>query len=200
MNSTNRAANRLFILIIGIVLIALGAAAVLLGAVAPLRSAWQDTAGSLRRTATETIASTQVAGTTTNWIGIGLLALLVLLVVLLIVFIVRQGNGHTGIVVEHSDGDDQVRLDTAVARDALTEDLARHPELVASSVSSYRVSGTPVLKIAATCRRGVAPTDAARIVEDSVRRLDRLIGTEIPALIEFSGGFRARVAATTRLQ
>jgi uncharacterized membrane protein len=200
MNNTNRGANRLFILIIGIVLIVLGAAAVLLGAVAPIRNAWADTAGTVRGAATDTITSTAITGTAMNWIGLGVLALLVVLVLLLVVFMIRQGNGHTGSVLDQHDSDNRARIDTSVVREALTEDLGRYPELVSSSVSSYRVKGTPVLKIAATCRRGVAPTDAARIIEESVRRVDRLVGTEIPALIELSGGFRARVAATTRLQ
>jgi hypothetical protein len=200
MNSTNRAANRLFILIIGIVLVVLGAAAVLLGTLAPVRSTWRDVAGTARKSVTNAFTTTTIPGTTMNWIGIAVLVLLAIVVVVLVVFIVRQGNGHTSVALDESDGDDRTVIDTSVVRDVLTDLLGRRPELVSTSVGSYRVRRTTVLKIAATCRRGVAPTDAASIIEDALARLDRLVGREVPALIELSGGFRARVAATTRLQ
>lgn len=200
MNGTNRAANRVFVLVVGIVLTALGVAAVLLGTVPAVRAAWRSTAPGLRHDVVAAIGASVVPGSRLDWIGVGVLALLVLVVVLLVVFVARQGTGRTGTALEQRTGDDRVRVDTAVVRDLLSDALDRHQDLVASSVTSHRVRGVPVLGISATCRRGVAPTDAARVVEDAVRRLDRLLGTQVPAAVVLHGGFRARMAASARLE
>jgi hypothetical protein len=207
MNSTNRAANRLFLLVVGVVLAASGAGAILLGTSGSIASTWSDVSRAARSQVAGVFADTTIPGSTASWAGLGVLVLLAALIVVLVVFVVRQGNGHTAVVLDtdHGSGraggpDDRIVIDTHVARTLLADEIERHPELVSVSVSTYRVRKTPVLKIAATCRRGVAPIEAQHIIEDALRALDGLIGREVPALIELTGGFRARVAASTRLR
>ncbi|WIE54335.1 hypothetical protein [Curtobacterium sp. MCBD17_003] len=204
MNATNRAANRLFLLVVGIVLVALGLVGVLLGAVPAVTHAWSGDAPGVRRGLDQAYAATTIPGTRADWIGIAVLVALAVVVALLVVFIVRQGGGHTSVLLEtrgeavaSGQEGDRIVIDTAVARDLLGDALSGRPELVTSSVTTYRVRRTPVLRIAATCRRGVAPTDAQAVIESALRRLDRAVGHEVPALIELTGGFRARMAAAT---
>ncbi|MGA1838813.1 hypothetical protein VD659_17985 [Herbiconiux sp. 11R-BC] len=201
MNSTNRAANRLLILIVGLLLLAVGAAsaaAVLLPAV---RDGWTGATGQVTDQVSSWLQQTPLGGTRVSWIMPALLLLAVIGVIVLIVFIARQGRGHTGVAVREPTSEHGTTVvESAVAEHALQDAIAGRPEFVASHVSTYRVKRTPVLKISVTCRRGVSPADAAAIVDDAVRALDVLLGRPLPALVQISGGFRARVTSTTRLQ
>jgi hypothetical protein len=129
------------------------------------------------------------------------LVVIVLAVVLLVVFALRQGHGRTGTVVDETVGEHgQTVISSKVAEEAIQDALSARPEFVTSHVSTYRVKRTPTLKVSVTCRRGVSPADASAIVESTLRALDQLLGRELPALVQISGGFRARVSGSTRLQ
>ena len=124
--------------------------------------------------------------------------------------LVDQVAGNTGnqwlVVVAYADESSTASehgttiVDAAVPQHAIQDALDKRPEFIASHVSMYKVRRTPVLKVAVTCRRGVSPRDAATIVESKLRALDELLGRELPALIQISGGLRARATRTTRLQ
>ncbi|TAJ49437.1 MAG: hypothetical protein EPO52_03970 [Herbiconiux sp.] len=201
MNSTNRAANRLLILVVGLLLVVVGAAAATAALIPSVQDAWRNTAGAVRDQVFAWLQQTPLGDTGVSWIMPALLVIAVVAVILLIVFIVRQGRGHTGIAVtEPTSEHGTTVIESAVAEHALQDAIGSRPEFVASHVSTYRVKRTPVLKISVTCRRGVSPKDAAAIVEDAVRALDLLLGRPLPALVQISGGFRARVTSTTRLQ
>jgi hypothetical protein len=58
-------------------------------------------------------------------------------------------------------------------------------------VSSWDVKRAQALKVAVTCRRGVSPRTAVETVSAAVESLDRLLGVELPVLVEVGGGFRA---------
>ncbi len=200
MNSTNRAANRLLILIVGLLLIVVGAAAAAAVLLPGVRDVWTAGAGTVTEQVFSWLQQTPLGDTGVSWIMPAILALAVIAVIVLIVFIARQGRGHTGIVVtEPTSEHGTTVVESSVAEHALQDAIGSRSEFVASHVSTYRVKRTPVLKISVTCRRGVSPKDAAAIVEDAVRALDVLLGRRLPALIQISGGFRARVTSTTRL-
>lgn len=196
MNSTNRAANRLFLLIVGIVVIALGAAAVVVGAVGDIRSAWSDSAPAVADEVDRVLADPATA-----WVLYAVLAGLVVIVVVLLVFVFRQGHGHTGrIVITPQTDAGRTVIESAFAEQLLTSALSERPEFVSASVSTYAVRREPVLKVAVTARRGVSPTDVVDIVERAARDLDSLLGVQVPMLVHISGGFRSRVTPATRLQ
>lgn len=90
-------------------------------------------------------------------------------------------------------------IESAVPQQALQEFLAGHPEIVSARVSAYAVRKNPTLKVSVTCRRGVSPDDAARIVDDGLLALDRVLGVELPALLQLSGGFRSNAAKSSRV-
>ncbi|NYD68720.1 hypothetical protein [Agromyces atrinae] len=201
MNSTNRFANRFLILVTGLVLLVVGAAGAAAVLVPVVRDAWKDQAGAVDDQIATWVEQTQIGTAGISWITVAGLAVLVLAVILLVVFIVRQGRGHTRVAVtEPTSEHGTTVIEASVAEHALQEAIDGRPEFVASHVSTYRVRRTPVLKVSVTCRRGVSPKDAANIVEDALRALDTLLGRSIPTLIQISGGSRARVTTTTRLQ
>lgn len=207
MNDTNRALNRLLILLFGLLLLAAGIAAILVGAVPAVQDGWRKIAPDAYRNVSNQLEATPLSGTGHSWLWIALVALCVIAIILMLIFIFRQGHGRTGALVSEPvtySSDDQhaggtTTIDASVAEQELSASLGGHPEFVASHVSTYRVHRQPVLKISATVRRGVSPARATGIVERDLFAWDRLLGTEIPVLIQLSGGFRTRRSATTRL-
>jgi hypothetical protein len=216
MNSTNRALNRLLLIVVGLVLLAIGAAAAAAAFVAVVADAFAGAAADVLAALDDSLARMPLApnaeegafGAGISWIPVALVALFALAIVLLLVFVFRQGRGHTGRVhsedrTRAADGETasagRLLIESAVPQQALQEFLAGHPEIVSSRVSAYAVRGTPTLKVSVTCRRGVSPDDAARIVDEGLIALDSLLGVELPALVQLSGGFRAKTAKGTRL-
>ena len=201
MNNTNRGANRLLIFACGVLLLVVGAAATAGALVPSIRDAWKDSIDRVNSQVSTWLNQTPLGNTGVSWIMPAILVLLAIAVILLVIFIARQGRGHTGTALSESTSEHGTTIiDAAVPEHAIQDALARHPEFVTSHVSLYKVRRTPVLKVAVTCRRGVSPRDAATIIESKLRALDELLGRELPALIQISGGLRARATATTRLQ
>ena len=201
MNSTNRALNRLLLLVVGFLLVAVGAAAATVVLLPAVRDGWTSAADPVRSQVDNWLQATPLGTTGVSWIMPAVLVLIVLAVILLLAFSFRQGRGRTGTVVEEPVGEHgRTVVASKVAEQALEDALSARPEFVASHVSTYRVKRTPTLKVSVTCRRGVSPKDASDIVEGTLRALDALLGRELPALVQISGGFRARVSGSTRLQ
>lgn len=199
MNNTNRVLNRTLTVLIGLLALLVGAALVAIAVVPGIRENYRSTAPGVRDDITGWLKSTPLGSTGTSWGWILVLAALALIVVLLLVFIFRQGHGHHSIIYrEQTSVAGTTVIDANVAEQLIQHDLDNHSEFVASRVSTYQVKRDPVLKISVTCRRGVSPRDVVTIVESSLGALDEVLGSQIPALIQISGGFRARVASSTR--
>lgn len=215
MNSTNRVLNRLLLVCVGLVLLAIGVAAAAAAFVAALAEAFEDASADVLAGLGDVLSQTRLVpdaadgafGAGISWIPVALVGLFALAIILLLVFVFRQGRGHTGRVYSAGGGarreaaasEGRLLIETAVPQQALQEFLEGHPEIVSSRVSAYSVRTTPTLKVSVTCRRGVSPDDAARIVDEGLLALDGLLGVELPALVQLSGGFRAKTAKGTRL-
>lgn len=201
MNNTNRALNRAVIFLIGLALLLTGAAATAIALIPAIRDPFTTSAQDAPALVSSWLQASPVATSDISWISIGLLALLLLVVLLLVAFIVRQGNGHTGTLhIDTATGTGTTILDTSVAEHSLQEALSTRPEILSSHVTSYDVRGTSVLKVTAVARRGVSPKDIADTIDSHLRALDRLLGIEIPALVQISGGLRTHINRSTRLQ
>ena len=201
MNSTNRGLNRAVIALVGLVLMAAGTIAVLIGLVPAVRDGWRSGAPGVFGTVTGWLRSTPLSDTGSSWLWVALIAVLVLAIILLLAFVLRQGHGRTGQLLNDSPTEHGTTvIDARVAEQAMQGALDERSELVSSHVSASTVRGRTVLDIKATARRGVSPKDVTTMVEESLRALDALIGREIPALLQISGGFRARTSKATRVQ
>lgn len=197
MNDTNRALNRFFIFIVGLLVLAAGAAALILGAVASVTKQWKTTAAQLQDRS-QSWVSDPVIGTA-SLLVIGVIVVALILVVLLLIFIGKQGHGRTAAALRTGDAASSIRVDLAVPKALLEQHLKEHPDLAGLRISAYEVRGTPMLKIAATCRRGVSPADVADLIGRAVQDLERIIGTDVPAFVQLSGGFRAGRVATAQV-
>lgn len=201
MNNTNRALNRAVIAVIGLLTLMVGAALAAVATIPAIRADYRMTAPSVHGALTRWLKTMPLFETGTSWGWIFTLAALAVIATLLLIFIFRQGHGQQDTLMrEDTSAAGATVIDSDVAAQAIQHDLDGRPELLASHVSTYQVRRTPVLKVSVTCRRGISPRQAADLVENSLTALDALLGRQIPALIQISGGFRARLSRNTRAQ
>ncbi|WP_308465197.1 hypothetical protein [Rathayibacter soli] len=199
MTNTNRFANRLLILLVGLILLSGGIAAVALALFPTLATAWNQNAPHALSTTESVLRSPVIPGTSISWVMIGALAVLVILIILLIVFIFRQGRGHTGqLITQQTSENRTIVIESGVAAELLRDALAGEPEILAAHITAYQIKGTAALKITVTCRRGASPKNISTTIERALTALDSLIGVDVPTLIQISGGFRTRLAASAR--
>ncbi|MGG7507833.1 hypothetical protein [Plantibacter sp. YIM 135249] len=200
MNSTNRGLNRLLLFIVGLVLVALGAAALAVVTVPFVADWWRDD----RAAVLDTIAGwfswnpfSAVPGVVGDVdptpmvapvVGVVLLALVA---ALLVAFVLRQGRGRTNLVHRAPAEHGEVVLEADVVARALGDALADTAAFSAVRVSAWEAGRERALKVALTCRRGVSPRTAVETVGAAVESLDALLGVELPVLVELGGGFRA---------
>lgn len=201
MNTTNRVLNRAFVLVIGLLALGLGTVAVALVAVPGFLRGWAQTAPSVTGALSTVLADTALAGTGTSWVPLAGLAAAALLVLALAVFIASQGRGRTHRLITAAPTQDGTTIvDSAVAEQMLTADLRERVEFDEVAVSTHEVHGEPVLKVSAAVRQGVAARDAITVIERSVHGLDRLLGAEIPVLVQLNGGTGPRWSRRRRLR
>jgi hypothetical protein len=196
MNTTNRGLNRLFILLVGLVLLAAGLASIALGVLPTVSGRWKHTASTLADGAQPWVADPVIG--TASWLVVGIALACLLLIVVLIVFITNQGHGRTAAALQQHDGATRTRIDLAVPKTLLQDHLQHRPELAGLRISAYEVRGTPMLKITARCRRGVSPALVADLIGRAVNDLEHIVGTDIAIFVQLTGGFRA--GAATRAQ
>ncbi|WP_375389133.1 hypothetical protein [uncultured Amnibacterium sp.] len=188
MNTTNRGLNRLFILLVGLLLLIAGAAAIALAAVPPVISQWKQTATSLAGGAQPWVADPAVGKA--SLLVLGIIVVTVVLIVLLLVFILKQGHGRTAAALQRHDGATRTRIDLAIPKALLEEHLQHRGELAGLRISAYEVRGTPMLKVTARCRRGISPAVVSDLIGGAVRDLEQIVGADVPTFVQLTGGFR----------
>jgi hypothetical protein len=156
VNATNRGLNRLLILVVGLVLVVIGAAALAVVTVPVVADWWRDNRSGVLDTIDGWFAWNPFAAAPGADAGqaapivvpIAGIVLLVLVAALLISFVLRQGRGRSGIVhrsaVEHGD----IVLETDVVANALSDALDD-----TEAFSSVRVSSWDVKRAQASVRR-----------------------------------------------
>lgn len=199
MNSTNRFLNRLFLFIIGLVVLAAGAA-VSVGAVLP------DVQKTVGEWTGRAVTPTTDALDAQPWILWVTAAASLALILLLLRFVFRQGRGHTGTLLsidEQSSGNaptgGSVTLDVKVAAQILEEAIARNPDVVSVDVVGFRIKKQNTLRLTAHARRGVSPVELRRTIDAAVAEWDGVLGTSTPIVIQIVSGLRTRLAGTNRV-
>lgn len=210
MNSTNRFLNRLFVFLIGFVVLAVGAA-VSIGAVFPeVRTTVGDRAESA-------VGPTTDAIDTQPWILWATAAVTVILILALLRFVFRQGRGHTGTLLrvderpsgktvdERPSGRKKdsttgsVTLDVKVAAHVLEHAVSRNPDVVSVDVVGFRIKKQNTLRLTAHARRGASPVELRRSIDSVIAEWDDVLGASTPIVIQIVSGLRTRLANTNRV-
>jgi hypothetical protein len=200
MNGTNRALNRLLVFVIGLVLLA-GGAAVAVGALWPdVRDTVSGAASDASGPVSDALSGDQV------WILWVVAAASLVLILLLVWFALRQGHGQTGELLTVDEGSSRdeptggrLVIDAKVAEQVLEEALADTAGIVSIDVTAFRVKGENVLRVTANARKGASPVEIRRSIDQAVSRWDALLGAETPVVIQINGGLRTQMASATRL-
>jgi hypothetical protein len=200
MNATNRALNRLLVLVVGLVLLAAGGA-VAVGALLP--DVQQTVSG----------AASDASGPTSDalsggqpWILWVVAVACLVLIALLVWFALRQGGGRTGTLLELSEGKGagsptggHLVVDAKVAEQMLEEALSDTAGIVSVDVTAFRVKRQTVLRVTANARKGASPLDVRKAVDRAIEAWDALLGTETPVVVQINGGLRTQLSGATRL-
>jgi len=180
MTSTNRFGNRLLLLLVGLVTMAVGAWAL-------LRAYPQWV----------TLPDVGVEPTPTAlWIAA---AGALLVIVLSLAWILTRGRGRTHQVVLDPSDDGSVEVDVRVARDLLAAALEAAHDIRSVRVAAYRVGRSPALNVTVVAEPAC---DLPRLRDDvatAVGQLDQALERRIPVLLHVTSGLRARRAREQRV-
>lgn len=201
MNGTNRALNRVILIVVGLVMLALGSAVVAVFAWPAAAELWTNSAETGRTWIEDTLATTVRGASAASVISIIVLVLIVVLLVLLVITLARLGGGRSRNLLSSGSSDNpvgRVSVRPAFVSDALQHSLKNRDEVLFSHVTASDVRKQPVMHISVTPRQNTSP----RLVLDDVDRLATnlatLTGEEVPTYISIHSGLRAKLAHDQR--
>jgi len=200
VNATNRGLNRAFILVVGLLLLGIGALVAAAAAIPEWLAAWSEGSASVSESLGQGIASAPLGFSAHSWILAAGAGLAVLVAVVLVVFVLRQGRGHTRTVLRRDGDGGEIAVDSDVVHSSIERALRDHPGVASVSVSSYRVRSDGAVKIDIGVRRGVSPADIREAADAVVADWDALLGESLPVLITINAGLATRLAKPTSLQ
>jgi hypothetical protein len=198
MTNSNRFLNRLFVFIVGLVLLVAGGA-VAAGALLP----------GVQKTVADAAAS--VSGPTRDALSGGAAWILwvtalvaVVLIVILIAFVLGHGHGRTSTLLRVSEGSGSgatsggsLVIDSKVAQQVFEEALSHDSNIAAVDVAAFSVKGETVLRITVHSRRGASPVDIRRSVDESVRTWDSMLGASTPVFVQIVSGIRSQMSSSS---
>ena len=201
MNDTNRFLNRALLLLIGLILLALGAG-IMTVFVSPAAARWWRTASaSAQSWVDDAIRRTMIGDSTLSWGSVGSLAAIALLIVLLIIALARLGGGQARSLVRTGGQDSpagRIIIDTRFVSDALRQSLDHRPEILFSRVSVAHVRRAPMLHLSVTPRQNTSPRQIADDVDHLLDNLAALTGAETPSYLSIHTGLRSKLARDQR--
>lgn len=202
MNNTNRALNRIVLLLIGIVFLLLGAAAVAVIAWPAAAEYWTRAGEASGAWIEQAIETTMIGATTLSWIALAVLALILLLVILLIVALLGTIGGSRSHLVFRSNAQEnplgRLMVEEGFASDALKHSLGQRDEILFSNVTANDIRKQPVMHVSVTPRQNTSPRHVAEDVDQLVINLAAMTGRVVPTFISIHSGFRAKLAHDQR--
>ncbi|QNE44014.1 hypothetical protein F1C15_09510 [Frigoribacterium sp. NBH87] len=203
MTSSNRFLNRLLLVVVGVVALAVGAfliVATLPGGSGSLGGTVRGWLADASSAVADAVAATPLdpsgagsadsmggAGGAGSWLAVALAALCLLLVIVFAVAAVAHGGGRTGRLVVHDEPAGSIAISAAFAETAVADALSARRDVTSVHVSAWTVRGRPALKVRVRVTAGAAPAPVVAAASDVVRGLDRVLGEEEPVLVEVVG-------------
>jgi hypothetical protein len=208
MTTSNRFGNRLVLFLLGLIVLAAGAGAVLLGSWDAARSWFGDTGAvaptlSSRLSPPDGVTLTAPDALPVLWPLLVIAAVGLVVAIVCVVLIFRRGHGRTATVLTDTSADapaGEVTIATGFAQSALQDALRSRPDILSVSVSAYRHRAATALKVRVLPRGGVSPRAVVDSVRESVLALDELLGARLPVVLEIGASARASVARDERVQ
>ncbi|MEV7756728.1 hypothetical protein AB0O16_03255 [Microbacterium sp. NPDC089180] len=188
MNATRRGLNRFILFLVALVLLGLGALALVVGLLPGGADTW-----------------TSVMGGFQGWLeslgrdsaGWGAVAAFVVLAIILIVVASAavRGRRHAALQSTGSANDaGRITVTDGFASEALKNALAERDEILFSRITAGEIKNESVLHVAVTPRQNTSPRQVAEHVDTLVTNLATLTGQNLRAYISIHSGLRAKLA------
>nr|WP_315267132.1 hypothetical protein [Microbacterium lemovicicum] len=201
MNNTNRALNRIVLLILGVVLLVLGGGLATAAAVPAAGQVWDTTGQGLQQWTTQLWESSKIAGGQLTWLAVGVLAALLLLLIIAVVVISKgvRGRRRTTLrAIGAANSLGRITVTEGFASDALKTALSGYDEILSAKVTASDVAHEPVLHVSVTPRQNTSPLHVAETVDRLVTNLGTLTGQQLTTFISVHSGLRAKLAHDQR--
>lgn len=201
MNATNRALNRALLLVIGLLLLALGAAGIAIASWPTAGEIWKEAGTTAESWLDQVGAATRIAGGAASWIGIGALAAIVVVIVLLILALGSVIGRRSKTALRSSGAQNplgRVTVTESFVSDAVKNSLAGRDEILSASVTANDIRQEPVLHVAVTPRQNTDPRELVDHLDQLLTNLATLTGRDTATYVSIHTGLRARLAHDQR--
>lgn len=205
MNDTNRALNRTFIFVVGLIFVVVGAAAGALPFWPWWATQWEEAGRLTVSTVTDALTASPVPGTDFSWWLLAAVAVLLVIVILMVLIIASVGGGGSREIYRRSisrqdSSSDRLLIDTTFAAEALKHSLDKRPDLVGSTVGAFTVKNQPVLHLGVTPRQGVSPRLIAQEADLLLTNLATVVGDAPATCLTIHSGLRAKLGHDQRVR
>jgi len=201
VNNTNRALNRVLLLIIGLLFLALGAVGVAIMSWPTATDIWTSAGENARSWLDQAIAATAIAGGSLSWIGIGAVVAILVVVVLLILALTSIAGRRSKTAFRSTGAQNplgRVTVTESFVSDAVKNSLATRDEILSTQVTANDIRNTPVLHVSVTPRQNTDPREVVDHIDRLLTNLATLTGRDTETYVSIHTGLRARLAHDQR--
>ncbi|CAN7512353.1 hypothetical protein LJR186_003595 [Microbacterium foliorum] len=201
MNNTNRALNRVLLLIIGLLFLALGAVGIAIMSWPTATDIWTSAGENARSWLDQAIAATAIAGGSLSWIGIGAVVAILVVVVLLILALTTIAGRRSKTAFRSTGAQNplgRVTVTESFVSDAVKNSLATRDEILSTQVTANDIRNTPVLHVSVTPRQNTDPREVVDHIDRLLTNLATLTGRDTETYVSIHTGLRARLAHDQR--
>lgn len=202
MSRSNRALNRLFLAVVGLVTVGVGAALLATASAGGVGRVLRDALASTGDGLGDLLARTPLdpaGGTGGSWLPLALTAACLVVALLLLWAVLAHGGGRTDRVVSVDEPEGSIAVSASFAETALVHALEHRRDVAAVHVAAFRVRRRPALRVRVRVTSGASPAPVVAAASEAVRGLDLLLGTDLPVLVEVSGGGVVRRGSDSRV-
>jgi hypothetical protein len=201
VNNTNRALNRVLLLIIGLLFLALGAVGIAIMSWPTATDIWTSAGENARSWLDQAIAATAIAGGSLSWIGIGAVVAILVVVVLLILALTSIAGRRSKTAFRSTGAQNplgRVTVTESFVSDAVKNSLATRDEILSTQVTANDIRNTPVLHVSVTPRQNTDPREVVDHIDRLLTNLATLTGRDTETYVSIHTGLRARLAHDQR--
>jgi hypothetical protein len=197
VNNTNRALNRVLLLIIGLLFLALGAVGIAIMSWPTATDIWTSAGENARSWLDQAIAATAIAGGSLSWIGLGAVVAILVVVVLLILALTSIAGRRSKTAFRSTGAQNplgRVTVTESFVSDAVKNSLATRDEILSTQVTANDIRNTPVLHVSVTPRQNTDPREVVDHIDRLLTNLATLTGRDTETYVSIHTGLRARLA------
>lgn len=188
MNATRRGLNRFLLFLVALVLLGLGALALVVGLLPGGTGTWGSVMGGFQGWL-ESLGRESA--------GWGAVAAIVVLAVILILIASAAVRGRRQAPLQSTgsaNDEGRITVSDGFASEALKNALGERDEILSSRITAGEVGKQSVLHVAVTPRQNTSPREVAEHVDTLVTNLAALTGQNLRAYISIHSGLRAKLA------